>query len=331
MKLQRRQSAELLSSMLNKRFENELLKGLPGSWYFLWSKEIFFLEEARAKVTGVVVSPDHMDFNYDVFYPSASSQEILDVAFTLPFLSPRRLVVIKDFHQFSKSQIKTLSPYFEKPNDTTCMLMLSQKEPKLDFISASCVYPLNVRESEIPAWLRQKAGIKGIKLSADAVDCLIESVGPDIGLLVMEIEKLALSGFETIEGKDVMACTGMIRGYTSFDLVDALISGQKTRVFRILKRLVEGRSSEVPAIVGALNWHYRQFYALWVNKGKRLPRMKNATYSALLKYIPLFTQENFFSVFQSLHEADLGIKTSGRPELALEILLIKLLQTEIRN
>jgi len=317
--------------MLNKRFEKELIEGLPGSWYFLWSKEIFFLEEARAKVTDVLVSPGHRDFNCDVFSPSASPQEIMDAAFTLPFLSPRRLVVLKDFHQFPKPQIKTLSPYFREPNDTTCMLILSQKEPKLDFIAASRVYPLNIKESEIPAWLRQKAGIKGIKLSADAVEYLIESVGPDIGLLVMEIEKLTLSGLKIIERKDITASAGMIRGYTSFDLIDALISGRKTRVFRILKTLIEGRSSEVPAIVGALNWHYRQFYTLWVNKGKRLPRMRDATYRALLKYIPLFTQESFYCIFQSLHEADLGIKTSGRPELALEILLIKLLQTGIRN
>lgn len=317
--------------MLNKRFEKELQKGFPGPWYFLCSKEIFFLEEAQAKVTDAVISPQHRDFNYDVFYPSASPQEILNVAFTLPFLAPRRLVILKDFHHFSKTQIKALSPCFMKPNDTTCMLILSPKEPKLDFNIAAHVYTFNIRESEIPVWLRQKAGIKGIKLSSDAVEYLIESVGPDICLLNMEIEKLALSGLKTIEGKDIIASTGMIRGYTSFDLVDSLISGQKTRAFRILKTLVEGRSSEAPAIIGALNWHYRQFYTLWVNKGKRLPRMKNASYNALLKYIPLFTQENFYSVFQNLHEADLGIKTSGRPELALEILLIKLLQAGIRN
>ena len=80
------------------------------------------------------------------------------------------------------------------------------------------------------------------------------------------------------------------------------------------------------AIIGTLNWHYKQFYALWVNKGKRPAKMRERTYRALVKYVPSFKEENFLRIFQSLHEADLGVKSSGRPELVLEALLFKLLQ-----
>lgn len=317
--------------MLNERFHKELKKGLPNSLYFLWSKESFFLDEALIKTIEVVVTPHQKDFNYDIFYPPISPQKILDVASTLPFLAARRLVILKDFHRFSTPHIKALTPYFKKPSETTCMLILSQKEPKLDFDVASYVYSLRIRESDIPTWLKQRVANKGIKMSESAVDYLIESVGPDIGLLAMEIEKLILSGLRTIESKDIVSSTGMMREYTPFNFVDALIAGQKTRAFRILKTLIEGKSSDVSVVLGALNWHYKQFYTLWENKGKRPLKMKDATYRTLLKYLPSFTQESFCSIFQSLHEADLGIKTSGRPKLALEILLIKLFQTGTKN
>ncbi len=317
--------------MLNEKFHKELKKGLPSSLYFLWSKESFFLEEALTKVAEVVVAPQQRDFNYDIFYPSANPHEILDIASTFPFLAPRRLVILKDFHEFSTHHIKALTSYFKKSCETTCMLILSQKEPKLGPDVARHVYPLRIRESDIPEWIKQRTANKGIKFSESAVDYLIESVGTDIWLLAMEIEKLALTGLGTIEGKDIIGSTGMMRGYTSFDLIDALIADQKTRAFRILKTLIEGRSSDLSAILGALNWHYTQFYILWVNKGKRPLKMKDATYRMLLKYLPSFTLESFCSIFQSLHEADLGIKTSGRPKLALEILLIKLLQIGTKN
>ncbi len=59
--------------------------------------------------------------------------------------------------------------------------------------------------------------------------------------------------------------------------------------------------------------------------------MRSTTYRALIKYLPSFTQENFNDIFQTLHEADFRIKTSGSPGLVMEILLIKLLQTDVKN
>ena len=214
--------------MLNEKLLKEIKKGLPNSLYFLWSKESLFLEDALTKAIEAIVAPHQKDFNYDVFYPSASPQEILDAAFTLPFLVPRRVVVLKDFHQFPAAHIEALCPYFKKPCETTCMLILSQKEPKSNLDAAWYVYPLKIRESDIPAWLKQMAATKGFKISENIVEYLIESVGPDIGLLAAEIEKLALSGLTAIEDKDTISSPGMIREHTSFNLIDALIAGQKT-------------------------------------------------------------------------------------------------------
>jgi len=159
------------------------------------------------------------------------------------------------------------------------------------------------------------------------VDSLIEFVGYEVGLLTMELEKLASSGSRTISGSDVASSASMVREFTTFELVDSLIAGKSSRAFRILKNLISNMSShELPLIMGTLNWHYRQFYSLWMNKGKRPVKMKETTYRALVKYLPSLQEEDFFRIFQDLHEADLGLKRSGRPELVLEVLLIKLLQ-----
>jgi len=317
--------------MQNEKFRKELKAGLLRPLYFLWSKESFFLDEALSNTIEAVITPQQKDFNYDMFYPSASPLEILDAATTLPFSAPRRLVILRDFHQFSASDIKSLTPYFNKPCETTCMVLLSQKEPKADLKAFCSTHNLNIRENDIPAWLKQKAADKGIKMSESAVDYLIEYAGNDAGLLSMEIEKLAGAGINKVTDKDVALYTGTTRDYNSFNLIDALTAGQKTKAFRILKSLLETRPYDAARILGPLNWHYRQFYLLWENEGRRPLKMKNSTYRALLKYIPSFTQENFNTIFQNLHEADIGIKTSGRPELVLEILLVKLLQTGTGN
>lgn len=312
--------------MPNKVLQKEFGKGLPHPLYYIWSEEACFLEEALSKFPETVIASGPKDFNYDVFDSSSNAQEIVDAASTLPVMAPRRLVVLKDFHQLTAPALQVLTPYLSGPSATTCMVVLSQKAPKASLKFNWNVIGLNIKEWDIPAWLKNAAAGKGVRLTNEAVEMLIEFVGYDIGLLLMEVEKLALSGNRTVTEKDIMASTSMMRKYTSFDLVDTLIAGQRTRAFRILKTMLSGNAFDAPVILGTLNWHFKQFYTLWVNGGKRPVKMKEKTYRSLVKYVPSFKEHDFFHIFKSLHEADLGIKTTGRPELVLEILLIRLLQ-----
>jgi DNA polymerase-3 subunit delta len=314
--------------MQNKGLLKEVEKGLPDFLYYIWSGENYFLEEALSKFIDVIVASSPRDFNYDIFYPSSTPQEILNAALTLPFMAPRRLVVLKDFHLFNASSIKALTPYFKEPAETACMAILSQKAPHKSLEAAWKIFQIDIRENDIPAWVKQAAAKKGIRLTDEAADYLIDYIGNDIGLLITEIEKLSFTGNKSITGKDIIETTSMTREYTTFDLVDSLVAGQSARAFRILKTLFSGKG-DPPAIIGTLNWHYKQFYSLWVNKAKRPAKMREKTYRALIKYVPSFSEEDFFRIFQTLHEADLGVKSSGRPELVLDILLIKLLQKEV--
>lgn len=318
--------------MLNKTIHGEFEKGLPAPLYFIWSEESCLLDEALARISETVLASGARDFNYDVFYPSAASQEILNAASTLPFMMPKRLVLIKDFHLFPASAVKALIPYFREPAETTCMVVLSLKAPAAKLDIGWKVYSLNIQDRDIPAWLKQTAAKKGITLTDDAVDYLIEYIGYEIGLLMMEVEKLASRGSGKVSGRDIVASTSMMREYTTFELVDSLVAGQSSKAFRILTALLSTMSShELPLILGTLNWHYKQFYSLWSHKGKRPMKMREQTYRALVKYLPSFKEEDFFSIFRSLHEADLGLKTSGRPELVLEVLFIRLLQKRSLN
>ncbi len=317
--------------MLNKTLLAEVKKGLPAPLYYVWSEESCFLEEALSEFVNVVISSHPADFNYDTFDSVTPVHEIINSALTLPFMAPRRLVVIKDFQEFKAPAVKTLKKYLDVPSDTTCMLVLSRKAARATMKVKWKSIALNIKEWEIPAWLRQAAAAKGLKLSNEAVDYLIEFIGYEVGMLLMELEKLALTGKAIISGEDIASSTGMMRKYTTFDLVDSIIAGQKARAFRILKTMFGGSSMEAPVILGTLNWHYKQFYSLWLNKGKRPARMREKTFRGLSRHLSSYKEDSFFNIFKNLHEADVGIKTSGRPELVMEMLLIKLLQRRRLN
>ncbi len=317
--------------MLNKALDKELEAGLPQKLYYFWSEEDFFIEELLKKAISRILPDSQADFNYDLFYPSSEAGEIIDAASTLPLMTSRRLVVLKGFNQFSKPAVKALTSYFSDPSETTCMLVLSQKAlpKKLSAISWKS-FNVGIKESDVPEWLRRLAVEKGVKMTSGAVESLIEHVGFDAGLLASEVEKLSLSGKGEIDEKDITTSISVVREYTTFNLIDAIAAEQRAKAFRILKSIL-GEKMLAATVVGTLNWHYREFYNLWVNKGKKPQRMRMSTFRMLSKYLRSYDGDIFQGIFQNLHEADIAIKSSGRPELVLEILLIKLLQKRRSN
>lgn len=319
--------------MSDKILEKDFKDGLRSPIYYLWSEDPLLLEDALARAVDIVISNHPVDFNYDLFYPSATSQQIIDAVSTLPFMAKRRLVVLKDFHEFLQPVINDLLPYFQSPSDSTCMIVLSKKAPKKGLDIKWKVYHLNISEKDMPSWLKETASRKGIRLNDDAINLLLEFTGYDTGLLSMEVEKLRHGGKKTITGEDVISSITMMRHFTSFELINCLFGGEKTKALRILKAIFrEGNTIESATLMlGALNWYFREFYNLWLNRGRRPPRMMEKTYKTMMRYLPLYNEERFYNTFKSLHEADIRIKTGGRAEIVMEVLLINLLEAGKAN
>ncbi|MDO8281372.1 MAG: DNA polymerase III subunit delta [Thermodesulfovibrionia bacterium] len=317
--------------MLNSALDKEIEKGLLQDLYYFWSEEDYFLDDVLRKAVERVVSSSQADFNYDLFYPSSDPGQIIDAASTLPFMASRRLVVLKGFNQYSKAAVDSLLPYFRKPSENTCMIVLSQKAPvkKLSDIPWK-LYKLGIEERDIPAWIKRLASDKGIQMTGEAVDCLIDYVGFDAGLLASEVDKLSMSGKKRIDEKDIASSISAVREYTTFNLIDALVAEQRTRAFMILESILSEKMLAT-SVLGTLNWHYREFYNLWLNKGKKPQKMRMSTFNMLSKHVKSYNEDAFQRIFQTLHEADVAIKSSGRPELVLEILLIRLLQKRRAN
>jgi len=315
--------------MLNKILEREIKNGLKAPLYYLWGKDPLLLEDALSRSIETVISKNPVDFNLNIFHPSASSQQILDAALTLPFMADRRLVILKDFQDFPEVTIKDLLSYLKRPSSGTCMIILSNRPPKKGLDIKWKVYHLDLKERDMLQWVRTLSLKNGIKLTDTAINILLEFTGYDTGLLSMEIEKLANSGKKTIKEEDVVSSITLMRHFSSFELISCIIKGQKTRAMRMLRSILrEGSVTDsATLLLGALNWHFREFYNLWLNRGKRPPKMSSDTYNNLKKFLPFCSEERFLNIFKALHEADVMIKTGGMAEIVLETLLINLLST----
>jgi|Deesub1362A_J573_1020465.scaffolds.fasta_scaffold00424_10 DNA polymerase-3 subunit delta len=309
--------------MLNKALERDIKSGLKSPIYYLWGEDPFLLEEALSRMVDILISDAPAEFNYDIFYPSASPSQIIDATSTLPFMAERRLVVLKDFHEFPEATIKELIPYLRDPSESTCMVILSGKAPRKGLDIKWRVYHLSIKDGDMPSWVRGLCSRKGVQMTEGAIGLLLEFTGHDTGLLSMEIEKLAHSGRKVIKEDDIISLVGMMRHFSSFELINCIFEGDRTKALRMLRAMFkEGNATDVATLLlGALNWRFRELYNLWLDKG----RGAEGRYRGLRHRLSQYSGERFYSIFKALHEADTSIKTGVRPDLVMEILVIKLL------
>jgi len=292
-------------------FLKEADKGLPSSVYLLPASDPFLHREAVEKIKSFVPVAER-DFNLQIFDLSAGGEEgvtlgqILDVANTVSFFGGRRFTVLTtNLQKLNKKDLERLMHYVSNPAPDTAFVMLHagalNRDSREKFRTLKLI-PLDLKGPEIPSWLKQRARTKGIEISDEAIDYLIEIIGPDLGLLSSEVEKLSLLGKKRIDTDDISEIVTGERLYSIFDLVNALRMKDAEGVFRIYKTLRE--TADDYGLVGALNWQY----------GRNL-HAKAGTQE----------KEYFLRVFDLLHRADVDIKSSGR-NFPMEYLLVKLLR-----
>ncbi len=289
-----------------KHFAQEVEKGLKASIYLLYAEDAFLLKEAARMAEGMVPEEER-DFSVNLFDldgidDAPPFEHIMDAVNTVAFMG-KKVVIIESIQEIAKKDMEHLERYAANPSPYSVLVLLHRGSPKALFrelMRKVKTTPLDVRPQELPAWIREKALQKGFEITGEAVEFLLGNIGPDVGLLSSELEKAALTGKSRVDVLDIM---GIIRGnsdYDVFDLVNALRDRDTQKVFRTARTLQE--TQEPYGLLGAINWHYSRMSSR--DKGK-------AAY--------------YEKAFALLHEADVGIKTSGGA-YPLEYLLVRLLR-----
>jgi DNA polymerase-3 subunit delta len=292
-----------------RNFTDEIKKGLPSSNYLLVSSDYFLHTEAVSLIKGLV-PPGERDFNFHSFDLLSSDndklpfEQILDVLNTASFFSGRKFVVIENVQKLLKKDIQRLEGYLQNPSEGSVMIMLNagalKKELKERVRGAKQIV-LDIREKDIPAWLQERTELKGSEISDSTAAYLLGLVGPDLGMLSSELEKLVLTGSSKIEKKDIVEVVEGRRTYSTFALIDAIKARDAERTFKIYGVLKE--TEEPYSLLGALNWQYGQ------SSGSGTPA----------------DRDYYYKVFDLLHKADTAIKSSGT-YYPVELLLVRLLR-----
>lgn len=224
-------------------------------------------------------------FNLSTFHAGdGSAAAALTAARTLPMMAGLRVVVVRDVEQADDTFMEALLAYAEEPSATTMLVVSGESLPKTRKGGTAWaqkvpkavekrgrVVKLSSRDVAPPSFAREHARALGKDLGAREASLLVELVGPDLGRLAREVEKIALfvGDDAAIGADDIHAVCSLLAEAVVWDLTTGIASRDANTALAALHRLLEdGDASH--RLLSLVVWQIRQL--LMVAEGAALGR-----------------------------------------------------------
>jgi DNA polymerase-3 subunit delta len=246
-----------------KRLFDQVKKNAAHRVYFLYGPEEFLKKEFVSELIKSRLPGQNRAFNLDIFYGDDFDRDLfLDRISTFPLFSDQRLIVLKNFdglpagnqdfvlesiEKLSESVILVVEAQSSRP-DTARMKKLEQIAERLGLAFSF----QHLSDDETIERARTRLEREGHRISPEALELLVESVGTHLVDLANEIEKIAVStdaGAE-IGREDVAAVVGRYRTENLFGLLAQIGRGEPARVIAMMHRVIDG--GEDPVFVLAM-------------------------------------------------------------------------------
>jgi DNA polymerase-3 subunit delta len=197
------------------------------------------------------------EFNVDVVRGSeADVQRLEPMLQTLPMLAARRVVVVRDTGSLRKDVRAQLERYLESPAPDTVLVLvaLAGTKEEREFSHATQLTVSSPTGDGFGAWVVEHVrDVHGASITSKAVQLLEESVGRDTVLLASEIDKLvSYAGGQMIDDAAVSAVTGIRRGKTLGDLLDAVAARNAGAALGLIEDVLTVPKNNAVTVIMAL-------------------------------------------------------------------------------
>jgi DNA polymerase III subunit delta len=330
--------------MTYSEFRQSVKSGKFAPVYLFHGEEDFLIDEGVQQIIAKVLDEGTKGFNLDVVYGSkAEAKDVVAHASSFPMMSPKRVVVVKEFEKLATtdSAKEVVSAYINNPLDSTVLVLVSadpdfRKKPFTDLKKrAELVECKPLYDNQVPPWIAERIRQQGREANAEACRLIQAYVGNSLRSLQNEIDKLFvfIGDRKKVTIEDIGAVVGATKGYTIFELQNAIGRRDSKEAVKILERMLEAGQSPQMIIV-MLSRFFTQLWKLSDARGRRLSEQETAREIGVSPYFVKqfiefrsnFDIEQIERNFKSLLEADTVLKSTSRdPHLVLDLLILSLL------
>ncbi len=194
---------------------------------------------------------------------------VMDDLGTLPFLAPRRVVLIREAERFISSFREKLESYVAAPAPTSTLILECRSFPKTTRLYKAAAASGAVHECRrlsgraLLEFVSAAAQSRGKRIDAPTAQMLVDRVGPDQGVLDCELEKLALylDQRPQITAKDLDELVGLSREEKIFAVMDAAAAGDREAALALWNQVTQTDSAAPFKAVGGVAFVLRKWLA----------------------------------------------------------------------
>ena len=197
---------------------------------------------------------------------------VVDAAQTPPFLTERRVVVLRDAGRFNADDVAPIVAYLADPLPTTELVLvggggrlaksLTDAAKAAGAPARNTTPPTRARDRQ--AWIAAEAATSGVKLSGAAANTIAERLGEDVGRLDGILQTLAATygGSHQLGPADVEPFLGEGDGVPPWELTDAIDGGSTATALGLLARMSGPGGRHPLQLMAVLHGHYARLARL---------------------------------------------------------------------
>ena len=229
--------------------------------YAIFGDDAYLIRESIRAVGQAVFPGAEADAAISRFAgPVTDLAAVLDELFTLPFFSRRRLVVVEDADPFVTKHRKDLEAYVDRPSASGVLLIQTKQWLSTTRLAklidqaglvVDCTALRDRDTARVVTWLIEYASKRcAAHLDSGAARLLVDLVGLELGILVAEVEKLAVYAGESerISRGDVAKLVEAGRVETIWKALDAATTGQGATALKLLDDLLAAGEFPTPML-----------------------------------------------------------------------------------
>ena len=311
------------------QFRAHLRQGKFNPVYFIFSPDSYLRDAARKALMEALTKawgsePPSSSVDLD----QTPLEELVASALTPSLFAPRQVLHIRGVMRLRDRQVKALAAYLARPNPDTILVFLAGELSRDDrrkkifktlqadsrTVDLACL-----NEAQTRSWIGKALGKRGFSIQEEAVECLIELQGTDLGRLHLEVEKLTLLAGEgkTITLEMVQELAGYCRDHTVFDFLDAVLAQDRRQALRLCCEL-STQPAEMLSMVSLLGRRLRSLLQIQelspkMGLGEMARQVKANPYflKRLLDPAKRFRPQALVKAIDRLASIDDGIKRSS--------------------
>jgi len=325
-------------------------------FYILYGEDEFSIKETLDRIKTECGGREFGEANTTVLEGGKFTlNELIAACNTMPFLAPKRLVVVegllgrfesKEKRRGRRTQIPevkewdALTQHIDDMPDSTVLVLVDGKLTKANTMLRKFSAKAIVREftppkgGELQNWVRSRVSSRGGTFSFSAERLLIDFIGGNLWILSNEIDKLCLyAGEQRIEEDDINMLVSYAREANVFTMVDAIVQHRLGIASRLLHQLLDGGSAP-PYLLYMITRQFRlliQAKQLMAQRlaiktiGNKIGLTSEFVLEKTLEQAREYTMKRLEEAYRKLLATDISIKTGALSgELALDLLVTEL-------